>query len=433
MGRRRTYTPLNVFFNSRLVGQLNRQTGGATSFQYEQAWLDWAHSMPVSLSLPLRAEKYIGPPVIAVFENLLPDNVPILKRVAERVGAQGIDAYSMLSAIGRDCVGALQFIPEDADPTPSGKVEGRPLSPAQVGELLKNLDVSPLGIRPENEFRVSIAGAQEKTALLFHDGRWLEPIGTTPTTHILKPQIGKLPNGMDMSNSLENEFMCLKLLGNFGLRVASTQIKTFGKQKALVVERFDRLWTKDKRLIRLPQEDCCQALSIPPTQKYQSAGGAGIPAIMELLRASDDPNKDQRDFFKANVLFWMIGATDGHAKNFSISLLPEGRFRMSPLYDVLTAEPEYLAKRIRRKDYKLAMKWGTSGHYKIADIRPRHIEETGLASGLSRPQIQSIFEEITAEASTALEKTFRGLPKNFPQYLVDALANAIESRSKILN
>ena len=433
MGRRRTYTPLNVFFNNRLVGQLHRQPGGAISFQYAQAWLDWKHGMPVSLSLPLRAEKYLGPPVIAVFENLLPDNVPILKRVAERVGARGIDAYSMLSAIGRDCVGALQFIPEDAGPVSSGKIDGRPLSTAQIGDLLKNLDVSPLGIRPENDFRISIAGAQEKTALLFHEGQWLEPVGTTPTTHILKPQIGALPNGMDLSDSVENEFLCLRLLGNFGLPVANAEIKTFGKQKALVIERFDRLWTRDRRLIRLPQEDCCQALSIPPTRKYQNAGGPGIPAIMELLRASDDPNKDQRDFFKANVLFWMIGATDGHAKNFSISLLPEGRFRMSPLYDVLSAEPEYLARRIRRKDYKLAMKWGTSGHYRIADIRPRHIEETGLASGLSRAQVRNIFDEITAEAGTALEKTFRHLPRNFPQSLIDALAAAIESRSELLS
>lgn len=433
MGRRRTYTPLNVFFNNRLVGQLQRQAGGAISFQYAQAWLDWEHVMPVSLSLPLRAERYAGPPVIAVFENLLPDNVQILRRVAERVGAQGTDAYSMLSAIGRDCVGALQFIPEDAAPVSSGKIDGRPLTTARIGELLRNLDVSPLGIRTENDFRISIAGAQEKTALLFHEGQWLEPAGTTPTTHILKPQIGALPNGMDLSNSVENEFLCLRLLGNFGLPVASTEIKTFGNQKALVIERFDRLWTRDGRLIRLPQEDCCQALSVPPTRKYQNAGGPGIPAIMELLRASDDPNKDQRDFFKANVLFWMIGATDGHAKNFSISFLPEGRFRMSPLYDVLTAEPDHLAGRIRRKDYKLAMKWGTSGHYKIADIYRRHIEETGLASGLSRVQVQGIFDDITAEASTALEKTFRGLPRNFPQSLIDALAAAIESRSRQLS
>lgn len=432
MGRRRSYIPLNIFLNNRLVGQMERQKGGAINFQYAREWLDWDASMPISLSLPLTQDRYTGGAVLAVFENLLPDNDVILRRVAERTGAQGTDAYSMLSAIGRDCVGALQFVPEGEDTTPSDKIEGRPLTDAQIGSLLKNLDVSPLGIRPENDFRISIAGAQEKTALLFHEGQWMEPVGTTPTTHIIKPQIGKLPNGMDLSNSVENEFVCLKLLENFGLRVAKAEIQTFAKQKALVVERFDRLWTRNKRLIRLPQEDCCQALSVTPTQKYENVGGPGIPAIMGLLRASDEPNKDQRDFFKANILFWMIGATDGHAKNFSINILPGGRFRMSPLYDVLTAEPEYAANRIRRKDYKLAMKWGKSRHYKIVDIRTHHIQETGLESGLSRGAIQEVIQEILDEAGPALEKTIRDLPKTFPQVLIDALSGATESRSKIL-
>ena len=432
MGRRRSYIPLNIFLNNRLVGQMERQKGGAINFQYAREWLDWDASMPISLSLPLTQDRYTGGAVLAVFENLLPDNEAILRRVAERTGAQGTDAYSMLSAIGRDCVGALQFVPEGEDSTPSEKIEGRPLTDAQIGNLLKNLDVSPLGIRPENDFRISIAGAQEKTALLFHEGQWMEPVGTTPTTHIIKPQIGKLPNGMDLSNSVENEFVCLKLMENFGLRVAKAEIQTFAKQKALVVERFDRLWTRNKRLIRLPQEDCCQALSVPPTQKYENVGGPGIPAIMELLRASDEPNKDQRDFFKANILFWLIGATDGHAKNFSINILSGGRFRMSPLYDVLTAEPEYAANRIRRKDYKLAMKWGKSRHYKITDIRAHHIQETGLESGLSREAIQEVIQEILDDAAPALEKTIRALPKSFPQVLIDALSGAIESRCKIL-
>ena len=360
-----------------ILGELNkeleckltsRHKGGAISFQYDDTWLDWDARLPVSLSLPLRADKFTGAAVVAVFENLLPDNDAILKRVAERSGATGTDAYSMLSAIGRDCVGALQFLPEDETPAPSSKIEGNVLTEKQIDTLLKNLDVSPLGIRSEHDFRISIAGAQEKTALLFHEGQWLEPVGTTPTTHILKPQIGKTPSGLDMSHSVENEYLCMTLMRNFGLNVANVGIERFGKQNVLIVERFDRLWTRDGRLLRLPQEDCCQALSVAPTRKYENSGGPGIPAILELLRGSDDPNKDQRDFFKANVLFWLIGATDGHAKNFSIQHSPGGRFRMAPLYDILTAEADYAANRIRRKDYKLAMRWGDSGNYKIVDM-----------------------------------------------------------------
>ena len=139
-----------------------------------------------------------------------------------------------------------------------------------------------MGLGLDEDFRISVAGAQEKTALLWHEGRWLKPRGTTPTTHLLKTQMGTLPNGLDLSLSVENEYYCLKLMGAFGLPVNAAEIQTFGRTKALVVERFDRRWTRDKRLLRLPQEDCCQALSVPPTRKYQSDGGPGIADIQPL-------------------------------------------------------------------------------------------------------------------------------------------------------
>ena len=320
MGRKRNYTPLNVFLNTRCIGQLIRESSGAIGFTYDQNWLAWEHRMPLSLSLPLRPERHMGMPVIAVFDSLLPDHEPSRRRVAEHVGADGIDAFSLLSKIGRDCIGALLFLPDGESPGPTDVLTGEPLSEEEIASTLKNLEITPLGIRKERDFRISVAGAQEKTALLFKDGRWLEPTGTTPTTHILKPQIGTLPNGIDLSDSVENEYFCLKILEGFGLRVARTHMARFGDQKALVVTRFDRHWTADGRLIRLPQEDCCQALSVPPTRKYQNEGGPGIVEIMNLLRSSDNPTQDRLDFFKANILFWLMGATDGHAKNFSLGL-----------------------------------------------------------------------------------------------------------------
>src|SRR6185312_11152224 len=247
-------------------------------------------------------------------------------RVAERSGATGTDPYSMLAAIGRDCVGALQFIPEGEEATPAGVIEGRRISDAEIGIQLKDLGRNPLGIREDDAFRISLAGAQEKTALLFWKGRWHRPEGTTPTTHILKPQIGVLDDGIDLSNSVENEHLCLELMRAFGLPTARSRIVDFGGRRTLVVERFDRLWTRDRRLLRVPQEDCCQALSVPPTMKYENQRGPGIAKIEELLKGSDTPGDDQVRFFKANVLFWLIGATDGHAKNFSIHLLPGGGF-----------------------------------------------------------------------------------------------------------
>jgi serine/threonine-protein kinase HipA len=432
MGRRRTYAPLRIFLNGRLVGQLLRESTGAVSFAYDRSWLEWSNTLPVSLSLPLREDRYVGAPVLAVFENLLPDNEPIRRRVAERVGADGTDAYSLLSTIGRDCVGALQFLPEGEEPKPLDRLEGEELSDAQIATLLRELDVTPLGIRRDNDFRISVAGAQEKTALLFHEGRWIEPTGTTPTTHIIKPQIGRLPNGMDLRDSVENEFLCLKLAENFGLRVAKAEIVTFEDQKALSIERFDRLWARDGRLLRLPQEDCCQALSVPPTRKYQNEGGPGIVEIMGILRGSDEPTRDRLDFFKANILFWLIGATDGHAKNFSIGLLPGGRFRMTPLYDILTVQPSVDAREVEKKDFRLAMRLGSSNHYKVGDIVGRHFIETGLDAGLSREVMAQLFVEICGQADEAIARTADALPDGFPMAILDSIAAAMSERLRRL-
>lgn len=288
-------------------------------------------SVSVSLSLPLRDDRYIGAPVLTVFDNLLPDSAAIRRRVAERVGAKGIDAHSLLTALGQDCVGALRFLPDSIESGPVRATDGRSLSSTELGELIGNLAMALLGLDEDTDFRISIAGAQEKTALLHKDGNWFKPIGTTATTHILKPRIGQLPNGIGLSDSVENEYLCLKLLVAFGVETATATMAEFGGRRTLVVERSDRRWTKDDRLIRLPQEDCCQALSVPSTLKYQAEGGPGLVEILSLLRGSDTPEDDIAAFLRASIVFWMLGVTDGHAKNFSIFLSPGGQFRMAPL------------------------------------------------------------------------------------------------------
>lgn len=428
MGRKRAYAPLDVYMNRRKVGQYFRDPDGAFSFTYAPEWLAWENTLPISRSLPLRAERYVGQPVIAVFENLLPDSDDIRRRVAERVGADGVDSFSLLARIGRDCVGALQFLAEGEEPGDNRVLTGEPLSDDQIAAMLKDLGRTPLGIRAERDFRISVAGAQEKTALLFHDGQWVEPTGTTPTTHILKPAIGALPNGMDLTDSVENEHFCMSLMAAFGLPVAHTEMVTFAGTKVLVIERFDRLRARDGRLIRLPQEDCCQALSVPPTRKYQSEGGPGIVEICGLLQGSDEPLRDRANFLKANILFWLIGATDGHAKNFSIALMPGGRFVMTPLYDVLTVQPSLDAGQLQAKDMRLAMRAGKSRHYKVSEIQGRHFVETGLAAGFSREQVARIFMDIHTRAEQAFATALADMPASFPEALFASVKQGFEQR-----
>ena len=432
MARRPTHIPLNVFLNGRLVGVLRRESNGAIDFRYDQNWLDWGPTFPISLSLPLREDRYVGSPVTNVFDNLLPDNDAIRKRVAELVGAEGTDAYSLLTALGHDCVGALQFLPDGIDPGPVGGVQGKLIDDAEITNILQNLASAPLGVGKDEDFRISIAGAQEKTALLRRGKKWFKPVGTTATTHIFKPQIGRLPNGIVLSNSVENEYLCLKLVSALGVQTANAEIDDFGSRRTLIVERFDRRWTSDGRLIRLPQEDCLQALSIPPTRKYQSDGGPDMNAIFRLLKGSDIPDDNLAAFMRANIIFWLIGATDGHAKNFSIFLSPGGRFRMTPLYDVLSAQPSLDAKQIQRKTFKLAMSVGKSRHYEVAEILPRHFFQTADLAGIESSLVTSIFDDLTNNAARASETVVKDLPEGFPQAMLDSILTALAHRIELI-
>jgi serine/threonine-protein kinase HipA len=432
MARPRTRIPLNVYLNSRLVGQLRRQASGAIEFQYDSSWLSWENAFPVSLSLPMQEDRYIGNRVIAVFDNLLPDSDAIRRRLAERVHADNSDAYGLLAKIGRDCVGALQLLPDGVEPGPAGTVEGRPVDEEYIARKIGDLTATPLGVDEDEEFRISLAGAQEKTAFLFWKNEWHVPHGTTPTTHILKPQIGVLPNGIDLTHSVENEYLCLKLAEAFGLQSAKVKIADFKGSRVLVVERFDRRWTADNRLLRLPQEDCCQSLSVPPSRKYEPDGGPGIGAILELLKGSDDPEADQRFFLKAQILFWLLGATDGHAKNFSVFLQPGGRFRLTPLYDVMSVQPAVDANQLRRNQTKFALAVGDNRHYVIHEIMPRHFVQTAAKSGIPASVVQTIFDEILQAEKSTISKVLNDLPAGFPQGLVESIIGGLRARLQLL-
>ena len=428
MPRRPVHDPLRVFINGQLVGFFLKDPGGTVAFGYDESWLARDNAIPVSLSLPLREDPFKGPVVAAFFENLLPDSESLRRRVSEKVGAEGMDAYSLLSRIGRDCVGALQFLPEDEELQASTEIQGRVASDSEIEGMLLNLAQAPLGLERERDFRISIAGAQEKTALLRYKDEWWKPSGATPTTHILKKQMGTLPNGLDLSNSIENEFYCLRLLAAIGLPVNHAEISTFGKTKALVIERFDRRWTRDGRLLRLPQEDCCQALSVPPSRKYQNDGGPGISDILRLLKASDTPTEDQKRFLKAQVVFFLIGATDGHAKNFSIFLGPLGRFRLTPLYDILSAQPSLALGQIHKKQMRLAMFVGTNRHYVVDRICGRHFAQTVDRVGLPRGLAKEVMEEVAMRAVAAKHELEESLPSDFPEFLHRTIWDGIAAR-----
>lgn len=413
------------------MGLLKKDTQGTLEFSYAEEWLAASETIPVSLSMPLRETPYRGPEVEAYFDNLLPDNNDIRRRIAERMATEGRGTLDLLGAIGRDCIGALQFVPEGDSYPKTRSLTAEPLSNHDIAQLLRNLKTAPLGLNRESEFRISIAGAQEKTALLSWNDRWHRPKGMTPTTHILKPAMGLLPNGIDLSESVENEWLCLKLIEYFGVPTAQAEIKTFDGIKCLVVERFDRKWSPDKkRLKRIPQEDICQALGIPWSRKYQSDGGPGIVEIMNFLNASDQRDQDREHFMRAQLCFFLLGAIDGHAKNFSVTLSPTG-FRLTPIYDVMTIFPALAARQIEPKQAKLAMSVGDRKHYRLRKIQRHHWEQTAKNAGYPGEKLDGLIRDLIDRVDK-IDHFARGIGKSATQKMTDIILDNIKKQSDAL-
>lgn len=408
------------------IGNLIKSTSGALAFTYTLNWLETPGARPMSLSLPLQHQSYGDERVYNYFDNLLPDNKQIRDRIQARFQAPTSHPFDLLAAIGMDCVGAVQIVPDDEIPQDIHQIKGKRLSDPQITQLLNNYRTAPLGMDEElgEDFRISIAGAQEKTALLWKDNNWHRPLGTTPTTHIFKLPIGKINySGMDLSDSCENEWLCLKIAEAFELPVCSTEIKTFDEAKVLVVERFDRRQSGDW-IMRLPQEDMCQALGVSPNIKYENDGGPGIKAIMRLLQQSRESISDRILFFKSQVLFWLLAAIDGHAKNFSIFIEPEGRFRMTPLYDIMSAHPLLAKKQLQTKKIKMAMAFsGKNRHYHWHQIQIRHFISTARQSGFNEKTAHAILVEMMGVVDDVIAHIEAQLPTDFP----DAIATPILS------
>ncbi len=294
---------LVTWMNNARVGELTRQANGAHSFKYASDWLSHPYARPLSLSLPLQVGNITSAAVYNFFDNLLPDSPQVRDRIVKRYRARSKQPFDLLAEVGRDSVGAVTLLPADSlMDTPEMVWEA--LSEAKLEAVLSAYKADiPLGmINEENDFRISVAGAQEKTALLKVGPRWCIPKGTTPTTHIIKLPIGEIkqPNAtLDLRDSVDNEYLCLSLAKALGFAVPDAEIVTAGAVRALAVARFDRRWRADNAvLLRLPQEDMCQAFGLPSSVKYESDGGPGIRQIMDFLMGSSAALHDRHQFMK---------------------------------------------------------------------------------------------------------------------------------------
>jgi serine/threonine-protein kinase HipA len=391
---------LVTLLDGKEVGRVHNDARGRLTFVYDDQWRNAPEAYPLSLSMPIAAKEHGRAAVEAFLWGLLPDNEQVLARWAAKFQVSARNVFALISHVGEDCAGAVQFVtPERLEAIRSGKEDKVEwLDEPEVAKRLRALREDHAAWRlPRDTGQFSLAGAQPKTALLLQNDRWGIPSGRIPTTHILKPPTGHF------DGHAENEHICLMLARNFDLPAAKSKVIRFEDEVAIAVERYDRQ-QKGNDIIRVHQEDVCQALGIMPTKKYQNEGGPSAVNIVDLLRTySTDRDNDLATFVAALGFNWLIAGTDAHAKNYSL-LLGGPDVRLAPLYDIASILPY---EEVDLRKAKLAMKIG--GEYKVSLIGLR--------------QWQKFAREVRADADELVEALI-SMAKQLPDEVSAARALA---------
>jgi serine/threonine-protein kinase HipA len=401
---------LIVLVEGLVMGRVFEQTkrGGTLSFQYDPDWIRLKDAFPISVSMPLTEAPYSQRYIKTFLTNLLPENPAVLEAWEKRYHVSRNNPFGLMKHVGQDLPGALQFVQPDrlVEYQNSAAVEIKWLSEAELIERMMLLRKDAAAFRlATDQGRMSLAGAQAKTALYFDGKRWGVPAGRMPTSHILKPPIP------GFAGIVENEHLCQDIATRCGLAAARSFVLDLDGP-VIVVERFDRLPHPDLQRIlrRLHQEDLCQALRILPSEKYQESGGPGIEAIVRELRAvSTDAEDDVWRFIDANIFNYLIGGTDAHAKNYSLLFGARQQVRLSPLYD-LSSQLPYKDKIPQR----LAMKIGR--HYETSSIR--------------RADWETLQRQSKLPDGSVLER-LRSLAKMLPDHIADARDQALRAKLDI--
>jgi serine/threonine-protein kinase HipA len=365
---------LDVFLHKDLVGKLVQDEQGVMRFAYDPEWLHHPGAIPLSHSLPLTDKRFGRNESRAFFAGVLPEQHQ-REVIAKNLGISAKNDFAMLDMIGGECAGAVTFLPE-GQALPKRENSYRLLSPAALAEILRTLPRRPL-LAGEEGVRLSLAGAQDKIAVHVSGDAISVPLAGAPSTHILKPAIERF------DGVVFNEALCMRLARSIGLRAASVETRSVEGIDFLLVERYDRtrnVTTGAETLLRLHQEDFCQALGVVPEKKYQIEGGPSLKDCFALVReVSSAPVLDLNALLDAVILNLLIGNNDAHGKNFSL-LYNDGQTRLAPLYDVLSTSyyPELSSK--------MAMKIG--GEFDAKKVRPQDFEHMAEEAGLAKPIVR---------------------------------------------
>ena len=412
---------LVALLHGKEIGRVEKDGRGRLRFRYDDEWREAADAYPLSLSMPLGSKEHGRAVIEAFLWGLLPDNERVLARWGAKFQVSPRNVFALISHVGEDCAGAVQFVaPDRLDAIRSGqedKVDW--LDEAEVAGRLKALREDHAAWRlPRDTGQFSLAGAQPKTALLWQNSKWGVPSGRIPTTHILKPPTGQF------DGHSENEHICLMLARNLGLPTAQSRVTRFEDEIAIVIERYDRQQVGND-IVRVHQEDICQARGMMPTQKYQNEGGPGAAEVVELLRSSStDREADLQTFVAALGFNWVVGGTDAHAKNYSL-LIGSATIRLAPLYDVASILP-YDGLDLQKM--KLAMKIG--GEYKLAQIGLRQWQKFAREIRIDADELVDRLTAMTKQLPDEVSAARAGArAEGLKSILIDRLAEQLVARA----
>lgn len=381
---------------------------------------------PISLSMPVGPLRYPKSRVLPYLQGLLPDNENALKALARKYDVSANNPFRILRHIGHEVAGALEFTPKNSPPRQTSEVAGELDSMAIEKILINKINEYEDGTSSEGyEENLSLAGAHAKIALhKSPSGKWYEPHGQNISTHIIKP----VPPRWKNLDVVEHQTMLAAK--KLGLNVANSQIVSFGSTQAFVTERYDRVVDVTGTLKRIHQEDLCQALSVPPSKKYQrNDGGPGVGDIAKLLnevQSADDRRTMATEFFKGLTFNVLARCTDAHAKNYSI-LLSKQKVELAPLYD-LSSGVIYSA----RLDMKSAMSINSKYRFDEIGLRDFIVEAKRLkvdpdwAEGWLQELESNLLEAFNEAGAAIRESATSQLVQQTTVNLVDAIGRLVK-------
>jgi serine/threonine-protein kinase HipA len=419
---------LTVKLAGQRAGMLWDTPEGALQFQYSADYIKRPNSYPLSLSMPLSEASYSGAVVSNFFANLLPDDSETRDMIGNILGISANNIFGMIQNLGRDLPGAVTVSSDDQDNTQSNEPHEQLtlLETTDIENLYEKLEQQPFLLNPKGQVRHSVAGFQPKLGIRIVDKKFFIVGGDIPTSHIIKPEPPKWP-GLAI-----NEYFCLATAGMAGLPIAKP-FPVLGRRSAIVSARFDRIIDPEnpEQLLKLHQEDFCQALGLPPSKKYQSEGGPTIEDCARVIAQTSSPVENLLKFFDYLVFHYLVGNTDAHAKNYALIYTDGPKPELAPLYDVISVEM-YRMFQGQKVDRKSAMKLGKRRLF--SQVYPRHWKVVATQLGLSPTQAlkraRALAERVKQASSMLLVKLV--LERQVNPDLISRIKNLIESRANQL-